>query len=203
MPDTATGYTQSLDSLVSEFSKLPGVGRKTAERLAYHIMKSTRDEAMALADAVRRVKEETKLCSVCCCFTDREICAICDDPGRDTSTICVVEQPKDAMAIERSGSYHGLYHILMGRISPLEGVDAASLTAGRLASRVRAGGIKEVILATNPDMEGDGTALYLSQMLEGTGVSVSRIARGMPTGSAIEYVSAPILNDALRGRRKM
>lgn len=203
MEDDTTGYTKSLDRLVNEFSKLPGVGRKTAERLSYHIMKMSREEAMALADAVRAVKDEMKSCSVCCGFTDRNLCSICADESRDRSVICVVEQPKDAIAIERSGSYRGLYHILMGRISPLEGIDANDLTVDKLAARVRDGKVKEVILATNPDMEGDGTSLYLAKLLERDGVRISRIARGLPSGSSIEYAAAAILNDALRGRKEL
>jgi recombination protein RecR len=195
--------TKSLDALVTELSKLPGIGRKTAERLCYHILKASKKEALELADAIRAVKDETRICSVCCNFTDQDPCAVCTDTSRDRSVICVVEQPKDAMAIERSGSYRGLYHVLMGRIAPLEGIDAGSLTTDTLMARVRKGGVKEVILATNPDMEGDGTALYLAKMLASNGVKVSRIARGLPTGSSIEYASAPILNDAFRGRKEM
>jgi recombination protein RecR len=195
--------TTSLDNLISELSKLPGIGRRTAERLSYHILKTSKKEAHELADAIRAVKDETRICSVCCNFTDQDPCAVCTDTSRDTSVICVVEQPKDAMAIERSGSYRGLYHVLMGRIAPLEGVDAGSLTTEALMARIRKGGVKEVILATNPDMEGDGTALYLARMLSADGVKVSRIARGLPTGSSIEYASAPILNDAFRGRKEL
>lgn len=202
MSDTIAGYTKSMDVLVGEFAKLPGIGRKTAERLSYHVMTMSGKEAKALTDAVRGVKEETKQCSVCCSFTDQDPCRICTDESRDSSVVCVVEQPKDAMVIERSGCYHGLYHILMGRISPLEGVDANDLTISKLAARVRDKKIKEVILATNPDMEGDGTALYISKILSGRGVKISRIARGLPTGSSIEYASGPILNDALRGRKE-
>ncbi len=128
---------------------------------------------------------------------------LCQDEARDRSVICVVEQPKDVMAIERSGGYRGLYHVLMGRISPLEGVDVNDLTVGKLVARTRKGNVKEVILATNPDMEGDGTALYLSKLLSHNGVRISRIARGLPSGSSIEYAAAPILTDAIRGRKEL
>ena len=203
MADDTGGYTESLNRLVGEFAKLPGIGRKTAERLSYHIMKMNREEALGLADAVHAVKDRVKSCSVCCSFTEQDPCHICEDEARDRSVICVVEQPKDVMAIERSGGYRGLYHVLMGRISPLEGVDANDLTVGNLVARTRNGDVKEIILATNPDMEGDGTALYLSKVLSHNGVRISRIARGLPSGSSIEYAAAPILTDALRGRREL
>jgi recombination protein RecR len=203
MADDTIGYTESLNKLVSEFAKLPGIGRKTAERLSYHIMKVSRQEAMGLAEAVRMVKDGMKPCSVCCSFTEQDPCRICEDQARDHSIICVVEQPKDVMAIERSGGYRGLYHVLMGRISPLEGVDANDLTVDKLVARTRNGDVQEVILATNPDMEGDGTALYLAKVLSNNDVKVSRIARGLPSGSSIEYAAAPILTDALRGRKEL
>lgn len=201
--NNTSSYMESLDRLVGEFAKLPGIGRKTAERLSYHIMKISRKEALGLADAVHAVKDGMKSCSICCSFTEQDPCRICEDESRDHSVICVVEQPKDVIAIERSGGYSGLYHVLMGRISPLEGVDANDLTVDKLVARVRKGDVKEVILATNPDMEGDGTALYISKLLSHNGVKISRIARGLPSGSSIEYAAAPILTDALRGRKEL
>src|SRR5262249_5258530 len=160
--------------LAHELGKLPGIGPKSAERLTHHLLASPRNEVFALADALRAVKEQIRPCSQCCHPTELGVCAICADPARDPSTICVVETPRDLTSLERSRSYRGLYHVLNGRLSPLDGVGPEHLTVDRFLARVRAGDVREVIMATNPTTEGDGTALYLSTLLGPTGVKVTR-----------------------------
>jgi recombination protein RecR len=199
------GFTDSLARLVEEFRKLPGIGSKTAERLAFHVLKVSTEKAMALAYAIRDVKRNVRRCVDCFHLSEKERCAICEAPGRDRSVVCVVESELDLIAIERSQAYRGLYHVLMGRVSPLDGIGPEQLTMERLVSRVRAAGgeVREVILATNPDVEGDGTALHVAELLRDAGVRVTRIAKGMPAGSQIEYVSDSILKDALSGRKTL
>jgi len=196
-------YPAAMSRLIEEFAKLPGVGQKSAERMAFHILRSSEEDAMALARAISDVKHKMKQCSVCFNIADSDPCSICSDPRRDHSVVCVVEEPKDMIALERVGSYNGLYHVLMGRIAPLDGMEPDDLTIKQLVERVERGGIKEVIIATNPTVEGDGTALYIAEQLKGKGVKVTRIAKGVPTGSNLEYVNAAILADALSGRREM
>jgi recombination protein RecR len=199
----AKAYTESVGRLIELLALMPGVGDKTAERLAYHILRLSDEEALALSQAIREVKEKVRQCSVCYQFAETDPCPVCADPKRDRSTICVVEQARDAVTIEQSGGYRGLYHVLCGRLAPLEGIEAESLTVAELIGRVRGGGVKEVILATNPDMEGEATALYVRQALEGLPVRVSRLARGIPSGSQLEYADAAIVADALEGRREI
>jgi recombination protein RecR len=194
-------YTESLSRLMDEFAKLPGIGARTAERLALHILKSPEDQAMALARAIRDVKQNTRHCSICCNITEADPCILCSDGRRDTTTLCVVEQPRDLLAIEKTGAYRGLYHVLMGRIAPLEDVHPEDLTIDHLLRRVQQGGVPEVILYPNPDLEGDVTAQHLAKLLRPLGVRVSLPARGIPTGSQIEYANETILRDALDGRR--
>ncbi len=194
-------YTESLSRLMSELGKLPGIGTRTAERLALHILKAPQQDADALAQAIRDVKANTRHCSTCCNVTEADPCAICSDPRRDRTTLCVVEQPRDLLAIEKTGAYRGLYHVLMGRIAPLEGVHPEDLTVDRLIQRIKTSGVREVILYTNPDLEGDVTAQHLGRILKPLGVRVTLPARGIPTGSQIEYASETILRDALDGRR--
>ena len=196
-------YTESLTRLMAEFAKLPGIGARTAERLALHILKVPADEAMALATAIRDVKRNTRHCSICCNVTEQDPCGVCTDPRRDHSIVCVVEQPRDLLAIERTGAFRGVYHVLMGRIAPLEDVHPEDLTIDRLVERIKAGGVAEVVLYTNPDLEGDVTAQHLSKLLRPLGVRVTLPARGIPTGSQIEYSSDTILRDALEGRREL
>ena len=193
--------SDSVTTLIEEFAKLPGIGKKSAERLAYHILRLHQSEALALADAIRGVKENVRYCRNCYNLTEQEECAICRDPKRDVSLLCVVEQPRDLMALEQAGTYHGLYHVLLGRIAPLEGVGPEQLTIEALVDRVRQGQFKEIIMATNPTVEGDGTALFASNLLAGTGVAVTRLARGLPSGSSLELANAQMLADALEGRR--
>jgi len=196
-------YTESLSRLMDELAKLPGVGPRSAERLALHVLKAPEQEAMALAQAIRDVKRNTLHCSICCNITEHDPCAICAEPQRDHTTICVVEQPRDLLAIEKTGAYRGVYHVLMGRIAPLEDVHPEDLTIDHLLERIKAGGVKEAILYTNPDLEGDVTAQHLAKLLRPLGVKVTLPARGIPTGSQIEYSNETILRDALDGRREL
>jgi recombination protein RecR len=199
----STAYTESLNRLIEELGKLPGVGPKTAERLAFHILKAQPAEAMALAEAIRDVKTKIKRCEVCYNFSEQPICQICSDERRDKSLICVVEQPKDLISLEKTGACKWVYHVLGGHIAPLEGTEPGDLTIDKLIERVRRGGVKEVIMATNPNLAGDGTALYISSLLKDTGVRITRLARGLPTGSTIEYASGKMLTDAITGRQTL
>ncbi len=190
-----------LRGLIEEFAKLPGIGEKSAERLAYHVLREPAERALALAEEIRRVKEDLRQCIDCFSIAEDERCEICSDDTRDRGLVCVVEQPKDLLAVERSGAFRGLYHVLGGSFSPMESRGAEELTVTRLLERIRAGGVREVILATNPDFEGDGTALLLEEALGGTGVPVTRLARGLPSGGQIEYMNHSIIRDAVEGRR--
>jgi recombination protein RecR len=187
--------------LMRELGKLPGIGPKTAERLTHYLLAAPRPQVLALADALRAIKEQIHPCSQCCQLTEHELCEICSDRRRDPSVICVVEQPRDLAALERSGTYRGLYHVLHGRLAPLDNVGPDQLTIDRLLQRIRAGGVQEVIMATNPTLEGDGTALYLSGVLAPLGVRITRLARGLPSGSVLEFANSQMLADALEGRR--
>lgn len=194
--------TQSVTRLINEFAKLPGIGKKSAERLTYHILRIHRNEAMELADAIRSVKDNVQYCRKCYNLAEGEECSICRDPSRQQDVLCVVEQPRDLMALEQSGMYHGLYHVLLGRIAPLDGIGPEQLTIDALVRRVREGGFKEVIMATNPTVEGDGTSLHISNLLEGVPVHITRLARGITSGSVLEFANKEILADALQGRQK-
>jgi recombination protein RecR len=194
--------TESVTKLIDELAKLPGIGRKSAERLAYHVLRVHKDEALALADAIRNVKENVRYCRTCYNLAEEEQCAICQDPRRDPTLLCVVEQPRDLMALEQAGSYRGLYHVLLGRLAPLEGIGPEQLTIAPLVERVRRGVIREVIMGTNPTLEGDGTALYISNLLAEFPLEITRLARGITTGSVLEFANKEILADALTGRQK-
>jgi recombination protein RecR len=197
-------YTQALQDLMTEFERLPGIGRKTAERLAYHVLRSESPEILKLAEAIKKVKETVRNCRICFNITERELCPVCEDSSRDPHTVCVVEQPKDLYAIEKTGSYRGRYHVLMGSFAPLEGISPEDLTIEPLLERIRAEAVREVILATNPNFEGDGTALFIAERLKAIPeVRVTRLARGMPTGSLLEHVSKTTVSDALEGRRAL
>jgi len=198
-----SSYPQSVQNLIELLGKLPGIGSRSAERLALHILRIPKEEALELAEAIKELKNRIKYCHLCHNLSDTDPCHICSGPNRDRSIICVVEEPKDVTAIEKSGTYHGLYHVLMGRYSPLEDMDESALTIESLLGRIESGEVKEVIIATNPNLEGDATATLLGERLAGTGVAVSRIARGVPQGSQIEHVSGAILSDAFRGRRSL
>jgi len=193
-------YTKSLNNLIEQFAKLPGIGPKTAERLAFHILKSDVPEALALAEAIADVKKNIHQCKICYNLAEANICPICADPRRDKSILCVVEQPRDVISLEKTGLCRWVYHVLNGHIAPLEGVEPTDLTIDSLVKRIRAGGIQEVVMATNPNLEGDGTALYIQSLLSGLNIKVTRLARGLPTGSTLEYASGNILADAILGR---
>ncbi len=195
--------SQSVINLIDQFAKLPGIGRKSAERLSYHVLRIHKNEALALADAVRDVKENVRYCEVCFNLCEGEKCEICTDPKRDRSQLCVVEQPRDLMAMEQSGVFSGTYHVLLGRIAPLEGVGPDQLTIEQLINRVAEGEIKEVIMATNPTTEGDGTSLHISNRLADYPVEITRLARGITTGSVLEFTNKEILADAISLRQKL
>lgn len=194
--------SEPLKDLIEQFARLPGIGKKTAERLAYHVLRVHPSEAFALADAIRNVKENLRYCRVCYNLAQGEECPICRDPKRDRQMLCVVEQPRDLMALEQTGVYRGLYHVLLGRIAPLDGIGPDQLTVEALVRRVREGGFREVIMATNPTVEGDGTALYISNQLAGLPLRVTRLARGITTGSVLEFANKEILTDAMSGRQE-
>lgn len=187
--------------LAQELGKLPGIGPKTAERLTHHLLAADRQEVLALAEALRGIKDNVHPCRQCYNLTEGDLCSLCADARRDESLICVVEQPRDLAALERAGTYKGLYHVLQGRLAPLENVGPEQLTVDGLLRRVRQGGVQEIIMATNPTLEGDGTALYISNLLAGSGVRITRLARGLPSGSVLEFANNQMLADALEGRR--
>ena len=194
----------AIDDLVTELAKLPGIGRKTAQRLTFYLLKQPVETAARLAEAIRNVRARVVACSVCGTLTDEDPCAICTDPRREAGVLCVVEEPSDVTAIERSGRFRGCYHVLGGRLSPLEGVGPGALRIDRLLARVANGsGVREVIIATNPSMEGEVTATYLQQALKPTGVRVTRIARGLPVGGDLEYADGVTIAQALLARRDM
>jgi len=190
-----------LQRLIDELKKLPGVGPRSAERIAFHLLKAGRDEALALAAAVTDIKEKIRPCARCFNLAEEELCAICADPSRDQGQIVVVEQPKDLVNLELTGLINGVYHVLMGRLAPLEDVQPGDLTIDALKRRVAAGGVREIVLATNPTVEGDATALHIMSELEGSGVRVTRLARGLAPGGSIEFANRSMLEEAFRGRR--
>lgn len=190
-------------TLIDCFAELPGIGRKSAERLAYHVLRMPREEALAFSDALRAVKENLRPCRICFNLAEAEECGICRDARRDRSTLCVVEQVRDLLALEQTGSYRGLYHVLQGRVAPLEGSGPETLTIDPLVARIRQGGVREVIMATTPNVEGDATALIVVQRLDGLPVEITRLARGLTVGAALEQANRDMLTDALAGRRRM
>jgi recombination protein RecR len=195
--------TRSVGRLIDEMAKLPGIGRKSAERLAYHLLRVNKADALGLADAIREVRENVHYCSACFNLAEGQLCTICGDAKRDRAQLCVVEQPRDLMALEQAGVYRGQYHVLLGRIAPLDGIGPDQLTIDKLVERVRGGEIREIIMATNPTVEGDGTALYISNLLAEYPVQVTRLARGITTGSVLEYTNKEVLADALTGRQRL
>lgn len=191
--------TDSIDKLIEEFSKLPGIGQKSAQRLAFYVLKIKKEEAKKLAQAILGVKEKVAYCSVCFNLTEDDPCKICRDKKRDSSVICVVEEANDVVAIEKTNQYKGLYHVLGGVLSPLDGIGPDELRIKELMSRLKKG-VKEVILATNPSAEGEATAVYLSKLIKPMGIKVTRIARGLPAGGDLEYADMATLSKALEGR---
>jgi recombination protein RecR len=195
-------FSPSVENLVAQLSRLPGVGSRTAQRLAFHILQRPKDEALALAAALTEVKERVRFCRECGNLTEDEVCAICSDARRDHTVICVVEQPVDVVSLERTAEFRGLYHVLGGALSPLDGVDPGDLRIDELLQRVSANGVQEVVLATNPNMTGEATAAYLADRLRGR-VRVTRLASGLPVGGDLEYADEVTLGRALSGRREM
>jgi recombination protein RecR len=193
--------TDSVVHLIDQLARLPGIGRKSAERLAYHILRVNKAEALALADAVRDVRENVQYCETCFNLAESKRCPICSDTRRDATLLCVVQQPRDLIAVEQSGQYNGLYHVLLGRIAPLENIGPDQLTIDQMVNRVADGGFREVILATNPTVEGDGTALHISNVLSEYDVKLTRLARGITQGSVLEYANKEIVADAITGRQ--
>jgi recombination protein RecR len=195
-------FSPSVENLVAQLTRLPGVGTRTAQRLAFHLLRAPKDEALALATAIGEVKERVRFCSECGNLTEEEQCAICLDSRRDRSLVCVVEQPADLLSLERTHEYRGLYHVLGGALSPLDGVEPEHLRIDELLRRVDRNGIEEVVLATNPNMTGEATAAYVADRLRGR-VRVTRLASGLPVGGDLEYADEVTLGRALAGRREM
>jgi recombination protein RecR len=194
---------RALDDLTAEFKKMPGIGLKTAQRLSFYVLRVSKQEADKLARAICQVKEKVRYCSICGNITEQEPCEICANPKRDSQTICIVEEPKDLLIIEKTGEYRGLYHVLMGAISPLNGIGPEDLKIENLIQRIKSTGVKEVILATNPNVEGEATATYLSRLIKPLGIRVYRIARGLPVGSELEYADEVTVTKALEGKMEM
>ena len=196
-------HAEPIERLINELTKLPGIGRKTAARLVFHILRIPKREAQELARGIIDVKEKIQLCSVCFNLADKDPCQICSNSRRNDEVICVVEEPNDLMAIEGTGDFHGKYHVLHGTLSPLEGIGPEDIKAKELLGRLEAGKVKEVIMATNPNVEGGATALYLTELIKPLGVKVTRIAYGIPMGGDIEYTDGVTLVKALEGRREV
>lgn len=194
-------YTESMERLIEALGKLPGIGRRTAERLAFYLLDADREEVGALASALSDIKTKVGRCAECGAMAEGRQCAICANPRRDHTRLCVVERPKDVIRLEATGGYDGLYHVLGGLLAPMEGVGPEQLDLERLARRVGAGEVQEVILALSPTVEGDGTALCVAERLKAAGVRVTRLARGLPTGASLDYANPGMLADALRGRQ--
>jgi recombination protein RecR len=196
-------YTPAVEDLIDKLATLPGIGKKTAARLALYILRSSSEDANALARSIVRVKERIGLCRICFNIAEGEQCTICSNPQRDPSLLCVVEEPSDLMAVESTGVFKGLYHVLHGAITPLDGVGPQELKIAELLERLKNGGVTEVILATNPTVEGDATALYLAKVIKPMGIAVTRIAQGIPAGGDIEYVDSRTMTRSLEGRREV
>ena len=193
-------HAQPIGRLIQELTKLPGIGEKTASRLAMHILRATKEDAQSLARAILEVKEKIRLCSRCFNLTDQDPCRVCEDPKRNQEILCVVSGPEDLIALEKSGGFRGLYHVLHGVLSPLDGVGPKDLRVSELLSRLQGGEVKEVILATNPSVEGEATAQYLSQIIKPLNVRVTRIARGIPMGGDLQYIDEMTLSKSLENR---
>jgi recombination protein RecR len=196
-----TGTVGAIPDLLTALTELPGIGPKSAERIAHYLLAGERETAYKLKNALQAVLDRVQSCSVCFNLTEGKICSICQDPRRDAGSICVVETPRDVALFERIGSFRGLYHVLGGRLAPLDGMGPDKLSLNPLADRVKKGGVREVILATSPTLEGDGTALFVSNLLANSGVNITRLARGLPSGSSLELANPQVLADALDGRK--
>lgn len=196
-------YAAPVARLIEEFEKLPGIGHKTAQRLAFHVLNLPEDKVDNLADALREAKRKTKYCSICSNLTDVDPCSVCSGSSREHTVICVVEDPRDVVAMERTREFKGLYHVLHGAISPMEGIGPEDIKIKELLARIKEGSVREVILATNPDIEGEATAMYISKLLKPLGIRTTRIAHGIPVGGDIEYADEVTLAKALEGRREI
>jgi recombination protein RecR len=192
-----------ISRVVDELSRLPGIGPKTAQRLAYHLLRAPSEQAQALAESIVELKQKVVLCSQCFNITERSPCEICSSSERDASRVCVVEEPLDVVALERTGQYRGLYHVLHGAISPIEGIGPEEIKVRELLHRLEPGAIEEVILATNPNLEGDATAMYITRLVQPLGIAVTRLARGLPVGGDLEYADEITLGNALSGRSRV
>lgn len=199
----SAGAPEPIARLIQEFSRLPGIGPRSAQRLAYHVLRAPEDEALALARALGDVKRRIVFCGACWNITETDPCALCADERRERALICVVEQPLDVLVVERTGGYRGLYHVLHGALNPIEGVGPEQLRVRELTERVEAGGVAEVIMATNPSLEGEATSMYLQRLLGPLGVRVTRLARGLPSGADLEYMDDLTLARALEGRQEL
>ena len=198
-----TIFSKSLERLISALNKLPGIGPKSAQRLAFHILKTPVEEAKELSSAIINAKEKLRYCSVCGGITELDPCRICQDLHRDKTLICVVEQPQDIFVIEKTGEYKGTYHVLMGALSPLDGIGPDDLRIKQLLKRIKENEIKEIVVATNPNAEGEATAMYLNKLIKPFGVKVTRIARGLPVGGDLEYADGITITRALQGRQEL
>lgn len=196
-------YARPLSNLIAELSKLPGIGGKTAQRLAFHILSQDDKDAFALAEAIREAKKNMKYCTICGNLTDVDPCSICADPARDQSVICVVESPRDVSAMERIKEFQGLYHVLHGAISPMDGIGPEDINLKQLIVRLQQNDVREVILATNPNIEGEATAMYTARLIKPAGIKVTRIAHGVPVGGDLEYADEITLSKAMEGRREL
>jgi len=196
-------YTPALQKLIDELGKLPGVGPKSAQRIAFHLIKIPEQEALSLADAIQQAKQKVRFCETCFNMSDEAICEICSDSQRDSSLVCVVEEPRDIVALERTREYKGLYHVLQGAINPIDGIGPEQLKIRELLERLKGNAVVEVILCTNPNIEGEATAMYLAKLIEPLGIQVSRIASGLPVGGDLEYADELTLGRALEGRRNI
>ena len=196
-------YTPALQKLIDELGKLPGVGPKSAQRIAFHLIKLPEQDALSLANAIQEAKQKVRFCETCINMSDEAICEICSDTQRDSSLVCVVEEPRDIVALERTREYKGLYHVLQGAINPIDGIGPEQLKIRELLERLKGNTLQEVILCTNPNIEGEATAMYLAKLIEPLGIQVSRIASGLPVGGDLEYADELTLGRALEGRRKI
>ena len=196
-------YAEPIEKLIDEFRKLPGIGPKSAQRLAFSVLRRPREEAERLCRAVMEVKEKIRYCSRCNNFSDRDPCNYCSNPARSNETICIVEEPHDILAIEKTREYHGQYHVLHGVLSPINGVGPENLRLGNLLERLKAGSVREVIVATNPNVEGEATAIYLAKLLKPIGIRISRIALGLPVGSDLEFADEVTMSKALEHRHEL
>jgi len=198
-----SGFTPSLDKLIDQFARLPSVGRKSAQRLAFHVLSMSDADAQKFTETILNARSSIKRCEICCNLTDGEVCSVCSSPSRDKSTICVVEDPRDVIAIERTHEYNGLYHVLHGVISPMNDINPEDICIKELLLRLGDDTVKEIIMATNPTVEGEATSMYISRLIKPLGINVSRLAYGVPVGADLEYADAVTLYRAIQGRREI